>query len=86
MELIKLDDPRLDESVAFLFAFKKGDRIVIADNPALRGAIRVPKPAAASIAPRGKTVYEITFADDSVSIVDETEIKIDTASDPGRQG
>ena len=93
MELIKLDDPRLDESVTFLFAFKKGDSIIRADNPALRGAVsdgvyigRVPKPAAARIAPRGKTVYEITLADDTVSIVDEAEIQMDTARDPGAQG
>jgi len=90
MELIKLDDPRLDESAAFLFAFKKGDLIIRADNPSLRGAIsdgvyigKFPKPTAASISPRGKTLYEITFSDDSITIVDEAEIQMDPARDPG---
>ena len=90
MELIKLDDPQLDESVAFLFAFKKGDPIIRADNPALRGAIsngvylvKFPKSTAASISPRGKTFYEITLSEDSITIVEEAEILMDSARHSG---
>ena len=82
MDLIKLDDSRLDESTPFLFAFKKGDLVLRKDNPSLRGEIsdgvyvgKFPKPAAASVSPRGKTLYEIMLLDQSISIVDETEIK-----------
>ena len=82
MDLIKLDDSRLDESAPFLFAFKKGDLVIRKDEPSLRGKIsdgvyigKFPKPAAASVSPRGKTLYEIVLSDQSFSIVDETEIQ-----------
>lgn len=82
MDFIKMDDPRLDESFSFLFAFKRGDVVLRRDDPSLRGTVRdgvyvgeFPKPAAGSIHQRGKTLYEITLADESVGIVDETDIK-----------
>ena len=93
MDLIKLDDSRLDESTPFLFAFKKGDLVIRKDDTSLRGEIadgvyigKFPKPAAASVSPRGKALYEIMLADQSVSIVDETEIqKIESTQDPSRE-
>jgi len=82
MDLIKLDDSRLDESTSFLFAFKKSEVVIRKDNASLRGKIsdgvyigKFPKPAAASVSPRGKTLYEIILADQSDSIVDEIEIQ-----------
>jgi len=82
VDMIKFDDPRLDESALFLFAFKKGDIVIRKDEPSLRGKIndgvylgKFPKPTAASVSPGGKTLYEITYDDQSVSIFDETEIE-----------
>jgi len=52
------------------------------DNPSLRGEIRdgvyvgeFPKPAAGSVKPRGKTLYEITLPVGLVHVVDETDIE-----------
>ncbi len=39
MKTIKIDDPRLDESYSFLFAFKKGDVITKKGERAIRGEI-----------------------------------------------
>jgi hypothetical protein len=82
MDLIKIDDPRLDESFSFLFAFKKGDIVSRRNDPTSRGEIRdgiyigeLPKRAAGTIKARGKTLYEITLSDESVHIVDEAEIQ-----------
>jgi len=82
MEFIKIDDPRLDESFSFLFVFKKGDLVARKDEPSWRGEIRdgvyvgeFPKPAAGSIRPRGKTLYEITLPDGLVYVVDEIDIQ-----------
>jgi hypothetical protein len=77
-----MDDPRLDESFSFLFAFKKGDAIAMKDNPSLRGEIHdgvyvgeFPKPAAGSVKPRGKTLYEISLPDELLQVVDESDIE-----------
>jgi hypothetical protein len=82
MEFIKMDDPRLDESFSFLFAFKKGATILKKDDRSLRAEIsdgvyigEFPKPAAGVIRSRGKTLYEIKLPDAVVEIVDETEIE-----------
>ena len=91
MDMIKFDDPRLDESALFLFAFKKGDIVIRKDDPSLRGTIndgvylgKFPKPTAASVSPGGKTLYEIAYDDQSVSIFDETEIEKVEAPDSPR--
>ncbi|MBI4528523.1 MAG: hypothetical protein HY695_32415 [Deltaproteobacteria bacterium] len=82
MNLIKMDDPRLDESFSFLFAFQKGDVVARKNEPSVRGEIRdgvhlgeFPKPAAASINRGGKTLYEIKVSDGISYILDETEIE-----------
>jgi hypothetical protein len=82
METIKIDDPRLDESYAFLFAFKKGDVIAKKGERAVRGQVvdgvyvgEFPGPNAGDIRPRGKTLYEIKLRDESLQIIDEIEVE-----------
>jgi hypothetical protein len=81
MDVIKIDDPRLDESFSFLFAFKKGDVVSTRNRPSLQGKITdgvyvgpFPKHVA-DIKPRGKTLYEITLPDELTYVVDEADIK-----------
>jgi hypothetical protein len=81
MDVIRIDDPRLDESFSFLFAFKKGDVVSTRNKPSLRGKISdgvyvgpVPKHVA-DIKPRGKTLYEITLPDEVTYVIDEGDIK-----------
>lgn len=82
MDFIKIDDPRLDESYSFLFAFKKGDLVKTRTEPSLHGKItdgvyvgEIPK-VARDVKARGKTLYEITLSDTDVraQIVDEADI------------
>ena len=74
METIKIDDPRLDESFAFLksqnsLRGKVSDGVYIGEFP---------KHVAGDIHPRGITLYEIKLADDSTQILEEKELqKID---------
>ena len=82
MDCVKMDDPRLDESFSFLFAFKKGDTVTRKDDPSIRGHIRdgvyigeFPK-AAARLNARGKTLYEIVLADELSYVVDQVEIQL----------
>lgn len=76
-----MDDPRLDESFSFLFAFKKGDVVATRNEPFLRGKISDgvyigEKPKHVSdIKPRGKTLYEITLPDEVTYVIDETDIE-----------
>jgi hypothetical protein len=81
MDFIKIDDPRLDESYALLFAFRKGDSVSTQTEPILHGKItdgiyvgEVPK-IAADVNSRGRTLYEITPADGPAQIVEECDIK-----------
>jgi hypothetical protein len=81
MDFIKIDDPRLDESYSFLFAFRKGDVVSTRTEPALHGKITdgiyvgtLPK-IAADVNARGRTLYEITPLDEPAYIVDEDDIK-----------
>jgi hypothetical protein len=81
MDIIRIDDPRLDESFSFLFAFKKGDLISTRKKPVLRGKISdgvyvgpVPKHVA-DIKSRGKTLYEITLLDELTYVIDEADIE-----------
>jgi hypothetical protein len=81
MDVIRMDDPRLDESFSFLFAFKKGDVVWTRNEPSLRGKIsdgvyigERPKHVG-DIKPRGKTLYEITLADELTYVVDEADIE-----------
>jgi hypothetical protein len=82
METVRIDDPRLDESFSFLFAFRKGDIVVNRENRALRGLINdgvylgvFPNRTAGALNPKGKTVYEVKFPDDVLQILDEKEIE-----------
>ena len=85
METIKIDDPRLDESFAFMFQLRKGDAVVLKSQDSLRGKVsdgvyigEFPKHVAGDIHPRGITLYEIKFVDDSTQILEEKELqKID---------
>ena len=85
METIKIDDPRLDESFAFMFQLRKGDAVVLKSQNSLRGRVsdgvyigEFPKHVAGDIHPRGITLYEIKLADDSTQILEEKELqKID---------
>jgi hypothetical protein len=81
MDVIKIDDPRLDESYSSFFAFKKGDVISTRTEPFLHGKItdgvylgELPK-AAADINSRGKTLYEITLSNQQTHIVEEADIR-----------
>ena len=82
MDCVKIDDPRLDESVSLLFAFKKGDKVVSKADPSVRGEIRdavyvgeFSKAVATRINPRGKTLYEIALDDESLYVIDQLDIK-----------
>jgi hypothetical protein len=82
MDTVKMDDPRLDESYSFLFAFKKGDRIRRKGETPVRGEIidgvyvgEFPGPNAGDVHPRGKTLYEIKLRDGALQIIDEAEIE-----------
>ncbi|MPZ76865.1 MAG: hypothetical protein GEU77_10090 [Deltaproteobacteria bacterium] len=82
MDAIKMDDPRLDESFAFMFSFRKGDSVIIEGSDSLPGVINdgvyigdFPKHVAGEINPRGVTLYEIKLADESFQIVEEKEIQ-----------
>jgi hypothetical protein len=82
METIRMDDPRLDESFGFLFAFRKGDVIVRKSDPSLRGEIvdgvyvgEFPGPSAGAINVRGKTLYQVKLGDETAQIVDEEDIE-----------
>lgn len=82
METVKIDDPRLDESFAFLFVFRKGDVVVNRENRTLRGRINdgvylgaFPTRTAGALNPKGKTVYEVKFSDEILQILDEKEIE-----------
>lgn len=85
METIKIDDPRLDESFAFMFQLRKGDAVVLKGQNSLRGKVsdgvyigEFPKHVAGDIHPRGITLYEVKLADDSTQILEEKELqKID---------
>ena len=77
-----MDDPKLDESFSFLFAFRRGDVVVIKDNRRLRGEVNdgiyvgeVPGRATGELKERGKTLYEIKLPGELFRIVDEQEIE-----------
>jgi hypothetical protein len=81
METIKIDDPRLDESFAFMFLLRKGDSVVLKNQNSLSGKINdgvyvgeFPKHVAGDIKPRGITLYEVKLTDDSIQIVEEKEL------------
>lgn len=82
METIKIDDPRLDESFAFMFAYRKGDRVIVKNLNSSTGVIndgvyigQFPKHVAGEINPRGVTLYEVELGDESFQIVEEKEIQ-----------
>jgi hypothetical protein len=82
METIKIDDPRLDESFAFMFLLRKGDAVVVKSQNSVRGKINdgvyigeFPKHVAGDINPRGITLYEVTLEDDSIQILEEKELQ-----------
>jgi hypothetical protein len=82
METIKIDDPRLDESFAFMFSLRKGDAVLLKNQNSSRGKVtdgvyvgEFPKHVAGDINPRGITLYEIALADDSVQILEEKELQ-----------
>ena len=82
METIKIEDPRLDESFAFMFLLRKGDAVVVKSQNSVRGKINdgvyvgeFPKHVAGEIKPRGITLYEITLEDDSIQILEEKELQ-----------
>ena len=85
METIKIDDPRLDESFAFMFLFRKGDSVFLKAQNSSRAQINdgvyvgeFPKHVAGDIKPRGITLYEVKLADESLQIVEEKELhKVD---------
>jgi hypothetical protein len=82
METIKIEDPRLDESFAFMFLLRKGDVVVVKSQNSVRGKINdgvyvgeFPKHVAGEIKPRGITLYEVTLEDDSIQILEEKELQ-----------
>jgi hypothetical protein len=82
METIKIDDPRLDESFAFMFQLRKGDAVVLKSQNSLRGKVsdgvyvgEFPKHVAGDIHPRGITLYEIRLSDDSTQILEEKDLQ-----------
>jgi hypothetical protein len=82
METVRMDDPKLDESFSFLFAFRRGDVVVNKENRRLRGEINdgiyvgeVPSRAGGELKQRGKTLYEIKLTGELFQIVDEQEIE-----------
>ena len=81
MDCVKMDDPRLDESFAFLFVFKKGEQVASKEDASIRGEIRdgvylgeLPK-TVGKINPRGKTLYEVAVANDLLYIVDQIDLE-----------
>jgi len=82
METVRMDDPKLDESFSFLFAFRRGDAVVSKENRRLRGEVidgiyvgEVPSRATGELKERGKTLYEIKLSGGVLQIVDEQEIE-----------
>ena len=82
METIKIDDPRLDESFAFMFSLRRGDSVILKSQDSLRGKISdgvyvgdFPKHVAGEINPRGITLYEVKLADESIQIVEEKDLQ-----------
>ena len=82
METIKIDDPRLDESFAFMFSLRKGDAVLLKSQNSLRGKVTdgvyvgdFPKHVAGDIKPRGVTLYEISLSDDTIQILEEKELQ-----------
>ena len=82
METIKIDDPRLDESFAFMFLLRKGDAVLLKSQNSSRGKVtdgvyvgEFPKHVAGDINPRGITLYEVALADDSIQILEEKELQ-----------
>ncbi len=82
MKTIKIDDPRLDESQSFLFAFNQGDVITKKGDRAIRGQIvdavyvgELPGAKTAAIYSRGKTLYEIKLRDQALHIIDENDVE-----------
>lgn len=82
MDIIKIDDPRLDESFSFLFAFRKGDAVLIKDQRGSRGEITdgvyigdFPKHVAGVLNRRGLTLYEVKIENDVLQIIDEKELQ-----------
>ena len=82
METIKIDDPRLDESFAFMFQLRKGDAVALRNQNSLHGKVNdgvyvgeFRKHVAGDLNPRGITLYEIKLADDSIQIVEEKELE-----------
>lgn len=82
MEAIKMDDPRLDESYSFLFAFRKGDVVIKKDQREVRGEVvdgvyvgELPGPNAGAVHPRGKTLYEIKMRGQDLHIIDENDVE-----------
>jgi hypothetical protein len=80
MKTIKIDDPRLDENYATLFAFKKGDIIARKDERAIRGEVvdgvyvgEIPGAKTGAVYSRGKTLYEIRLQDLALHIIEENE-------------
>jgi hypothetical protein len=82
METIKIDDPRLDESFAFMFQLRKGDAVLLKSQNSSRAKVtdgvyvgEFPKHVAGDINPRGITLYEVALADDSIQIIEEKELQ-----------
>ena len=82
MDIIRIDDPRLDESFSFLFGFRKGDAVVIKRQRSSRGEINdgvyvgdFPKHVAGVLHPRGMTLYEVKGANDLLQIIEEKDLE-----------
>lgn len=82
MKTIKIDDPRLDESYSFLFAFRKGDVITKKGERAIQGEVvdgvyvgEVPGAKTGAVYARGKTLYEIKLRDQALHIIDENDVE-----------
>ncbi len=82
MKTIKIDDPRLDESYSFLFAFAKGDVITKKGERTIQGEVvdgvyvgEVPGAKTRAVYARGKTLYEIKLRDQALHIVDENDVE-----------
>jgi hypothetical protein len=82
VETVKIDDPRLDESLSFLFVFRKGDVVVNRENRTRPGRVHdgvylgeFPSHVAGALNPKGKAVYEVKFPGEVLQILDEKEIE-----------
>lgn len=82
MEFIKIDDSRLDESFPLLFSFKRGDIVRWRDEPSLKGEItdgvfvgELPAHVGDAIYRKGRTLYQITLAENERTIAAQTEIE-----------